>query len=81
MDPGRKRVENREWEWLAVGDVFMNERGEQYEVREIGEASVEFLTLWVRPVHAVAASLDQRVGITRPRTHEVRCKTVMGPTH
>lgn len=81
MDPGRKAIETREWEWLAVGDVFMTEHGVQFEVREIGEAADEHLTLWVRPVHRAAQHLDVRIGTTRPRTHEVRCRTVMGPTH
>ena len=43
MDPGRKRIEERQWSWLAVGDVVLDTNGLEYTVTACVDRSTVIL--------------------------------------
>ena len=69
MDPGRRRIEEREWSWLAVGDVVMDDHGVRSTVAEV----LDHRTLVLRDLHT-----HRRGTVTREPDATVRAAVVAG---
>ena len=53
MDPGRKKIEDREAEWLAIGDRIINNHGVDLEVIGIQPSvNPKQILITVKNIHA-----------------------------
>jgi hypothetical protein len=84
MDPGRKKIEPRRWDHLAVGNVYYTDAGQQFEITAIGgrypTRTTMFLGLFVVPVARSIISKPE-TEVKMPVHAEVRVKTDNGATH
>ncbi len=73
MDPGRKKYEWREIQYIAVGDIIMTDTGVAWGVQEVSDE-----TLFCFREHN---GLHIETTFSFTEWPLVKCKTDMGPTH